>query len=340
MPKAVTLVVDSTVILRYGRRQAGAEFGCNPKKPGRPSHHPLVAFLQETGDLAGLRWRPGSANTATGALEWIPEFIGRRREAGVKSVTVRVDKGFFSEPLPRRLERLGVRFFLKVPIHGWLRKRRGPWRPNGPADGAFARVETVYSAVGEIWGFPLVALQGRRPLVSEENSLDLDTYEVTDTVHILTNVPGVHALTAWRRYNQGVVVEQRIEELGQLAVGQTAVDDLDGNRLLWALGGLAYQVLHLLRTTALGPGWRSAQPKRIRAWLLRMPGSAGPSPGPARAAGRLNRPGRRVLRAQGPHPMVGVTLDPPGVPRGASRTGPAAPLTPPRPSETPETRTR
>jgi len=272
VPKAVTLVVDSTVILRYGLRQAGAEVGYNPKKPGRPSHHPLVAFLQETGDLAGLRWRPGSANTATGALEWIPELVGRLREAGVEDVTVRVDKGFFSEALPRRLDGLGVRFFLKVPNHGWLRRRRGPWRPNGRAEGAFARAETVYSAVGELWGFRLVALQGRRPLASEENSLELNTYEVTDTAHILTNVPGIHALTAWRRYNQGAVVEQRIEEFGQLSVGQTAVDDLEGNRLLWALGGLAYQVLHLLRTTALGPAWRSAQPKRIRAWLMRMPG--------------------------------------------------------------------
>ena len=55
VPRAVTVVVDSTVILRYGPKQAGAEVGYNPKKPGRPSHHPLVAFLQETGDLVGLQ---------------------------------------------------------------------------------------------------------------------------------------------------------------------------------------------------------------------------------------------------------------------------------------------
>lgn len=272
VPKAVTLVVDSTVVQRYGLKQAGAEVGYNSKKPGRPSHHPLVAFLQETADLIGLRWRPGSANTASGATEWIVGLIERLWEAGVEEIAVRADKGFFSKELPRRLDGLGVFFFLKVPNHRWLRDHRGPWRLNRRADGAFRKAKEVYSATGELWGFRLVALQGRRPLEADEESLELDTYEVTDTAHVLTNVPGLHALTGWRRYNAGAVVEQRIEELDQLSVGQTAVDDLDGNRLLWALGGLAYQLLHLLRTTALGRAWRTAQPKSIRLWFFRIPG--------------------------------------------------------------------
>jgi len=84
-------------------------------------------------------------------------------------------------------------------------------------------------------------------------------------------VEGITALTAWRLYNQGALVEQRIEELGQLCVGQTAVDDPGGNHLLRALGALAYQVLHTIRTPALSGSWRRAQPKRLRAWLFRLP---------------------------------------------------------------------
>ena len=91
------------------------------------------------------------------------------------------------------------------------------------------------------------------------------------SAHVLTNIEGIHALTAWRRYNAGAVIEQRIAELGQLSVGQTAVDDLDGNALLWSLGMLTYQLLHTLRTTALSGAWRTAQPKRLRLWLLRLP---------------------------------------------------------------------
>src|SRR5690606_20090827 len=87
--------------------------------------------------------------------------------------------------------------------------------------------------------------------------------------HLLTNIAAIHALTAWRLYNRGAVVEHRIAELAQLGIGKTAVDDLGGNRLLWAMGALAYQLLHVIRTTALTGSWRRAQPERIRSWILR-----------------------------------------------------------------------
>ena len=64
---------------------------------------------------------------------------------------------------------------------------------------------------------------------------------------MLTNIGGIQALTAWRLYDKGAVVEQRIEELAQLSAGRTAVDDLDGNALLWSLAVVAYQTLHTLR---------------------------------------------------------------------------------------------
>ena len=63
-PWSATIVMDSTVVVRYGLKQAGAERGYNPKKPGRPSHHPLLAYVLETGDCLGVRWRLGGAHTA------------------------------------------------------------------------------------------------------------------------------------------------------------------------------------------------------------------------------------------------------------------------------------
>jgi hypothetical protein len=41
-----TLDLDSTVFERYGR-QEGSLKGYNPRKHGRPSHHPLLAMLAE-----------------------------------------------------------------------------------------------------------------------------------------------------------------------------------------------------------------------------------------------------------------------------------------------------
>ena len=44
---ALTIDLDSTVITRYGE-QEGTAVGYNPKKPGRNSHHPLIAFISQT----------------------------------------------------------------------------------------------------------------------------------------------------------------------------------------------------------------------------------------------------------------------------------------------------
>jgi hypothetical protein len=263
--KAVTLVLDSTVVLRYGEQQAGAEKGYNPKKQGRPSHHPLVAFLVETGDCVGVRWRPGNAHTADGAPEWIAQIVERLRQRGVETITVRLDKGFFSRAMAETLEVLGVRYVLKVPEHRWALNLLSSWR-NSEKD------ERIWTASGTLYGARLLACEWRtRERGKDGMMLPLETYAVEKRALVLTNDPGMHALTAWRTYNRGALVEQRIEELGQLSIGRTAIDHLDGNRLLWAIGALAYQMLHIIRTTALTGGWRTAQPNRLRHWLLRLP---------------------------------------------------------------------
>lgn len=264
VPRSVMLVLDSTVVQRYGLKQAGAEKGYNPTKRGRPSHHPLVAFLAETGDCLGVRWRPGNANTAAGAIPWIQALMGQLRSAGVEEITVRLDKGFFSRNMAEALSALGVGYVLKVPDQKWLRRHLSAFRRS-------QKDPALWTASGTVYGARLLTVEQRRETRGADGELALESYEVGKTAHVLTNLEGIAALSAWRLYNRGALVEQRIEELGQLSVGQTAVDDLGGNHLLWALGALAYQMLHLIRTTALSGSWRRAQPKRLRAWLFRLP---------------------------------------------------------------------
>jgi hypothetical protein len=267
-PRTLLLILDSTVVQRYGQQQAGAERGYNPAKRGRPSHHPLLAFTDQ-GDCLGVRWRGGAAHTAAGAAAWLTTLVGRLRQLGVTDVTVRLDKGFCSRAMVEALQALAVTFVLKVPNQAWVRAELGAYRPS-------EKDPTLWTATGTLYGARLCSVQQRLPLVAPatpQGMLPLETYVVPDggTAHVLTNLPGIHALTAWRRYNAGAVVEQRIKECYQLGFGRTAIDDRDGNALLAALGGLAYQVLHVLRTTALTGRWRRAQPITLRAWLLRLP---------------------------------------------------------------------
>ena len=268
VPRSVMLILDSTVVLRYGTKQAGAERGYNPRKPGRPSHHPLLAFL-DTGDCLGVRWRAGSAHTADGAGDWVRELVRRLRQLGIRDITVRLDTGFFSREMVALLTELGVTFVLKVPDHAWVRRTLGPSRQS-------AKDAALWTATGELYGARLCSVERRtacRPTnQAAQGELALDGATETERVaHVLTNAPDLYALSVWRRYNAGAVVEQRIKECYQLGFGRTAVDDRDGNALLAGLAAVAYQMLHLLRTTALEGRWRRAQPATLRTWLLRLP---------------------------------------------------------------------
>ncbi len=58
-----TLDLDSSVLTRYGD-QEGARVGYNAKKPGRKSHHPLMAFVADCRMVANLWLRSGNAHSA------------------------------------------------------------------------------------------------------------------------------------------------------------------------------------------------------------------------------------------------------------------------------------
>lgn len=264
VPRAVMLLLDSTVVVRHGEKQAGAEKGYNPKKPGRRSHHPLLAFLAETGDCLGVRWRAGNANTAEGAIAWIEALVARLHGAGVEEITVRLDKGFFSRAMVEALDRLDVKYVLKIANYRWMSAHLSPYQ-------RLAEDPRLWTASASYCGARLLSVQERAE-VRREGELETADYEVLVTANMLTNIEGIDALSAWRLYNQGTVVEQRIKEMAQLSVGATAVDDRGGNALLWSIGAIAYQLLHTVRESALPGPWRKAQPDRLRAWLIRMPG--------------------------------------------------------------------
>jgi hypothetical protein len=258
VPRVVQLVLDSTVVQRYGVKQAGAEKGYNPKKKGRTSHHPLLAFL-DTGDCLGAKWRPGNANTAAGTEEWVEDLVTWLRAQGVERILVRLDKGFFKVAIIEKLKELGVDFVLKMQETWSFQQYKGPF----VRDAEDPRVEV---SRGERWGARMLCV--RRVSDGGAEELALGNVVVKDQATILTNLD-VDPVTAWRMYNQGAAVEHRIEEMAQLGVGRTAVDDIGGNHLLYGLGALAYQILHFTRTVAMR--WKG-QAKTLRALVIRTPG--------------------------------------------------------------------
>jgi hypothetical protein len=262
VPKTVMLLFDSTVVQRSGQKQAGAVKGYNPVKKGRASHHPLLAFL-DTGDCLGVRWRPGNANTAAGFEPWAEELVEWLRAQGVERILVRLDKGFFKVAILEKLLALGVDFVVKMQESNTLQRYKGPFVRS-------AEDPRLEVAEGRRWGVRLLSV--RQSEKAPEGELDLGQVVLKHQLTVLSNLEGLDPLTAWRMYNQGAQVEHRIEEMQQMGVGRTAVDDLGGNHLLWSLGALAYQMLHVVRTTVLGKQHAREQVKTLRMRVIRTPG--------------------------------------------------------------------
>src|SRR5271154_2886139 len=99
--KNITIDFDSSVITRYGE-QEGSKVGYNANKPGRASHHPLMAFVAETRMVANAWLRQGN----TAALSNCKAFVDETFEI-LKDKTiglVRADSGFYANDFLNYLE--------------------------------------------------------------------------------------------------------------------------------------------------------------------------------------------------------------------------------------------
>jgi hypothetical protein len=76
------LDLDSTVFERYGQQQ-GSLKGHNPRKHGRPSHHPLLALLARQRLVLHSWLRSGNSGSARGVSGFLAEVLARLPEGFV-----------------------------------------------------------------------------------------------------------------------------------------------------------------------------------------------------------------------------------------------------------------
>jgi hypothetical protein len=122
--------VDSTICEVHGSHKQGACYGYTH----RLGYHPLLAFRADSGELLHARLRKGAANTARGIVRFVDELVARLRRAGASGeLTFRMDSGFLSAKLIRRLRRHRARYSITVrqtktiraviaaiPEHAWV----------------------------------------------------------------------------------------------------------------------------------------------------------------------------------------------------------------------------
>lgn len=106
------LTFDSTVLLRYGE-QEGAKKGYNPLKHGRPSHSPLIAFLNKSKYVIHLWNRSGNVASWNNIFAFFTNSYGRIRDH-IKVLGVIADSGFYVKQFIERLEEEHLTYIIAV----------------------------------------------------------------------------------------------------------------------------------------------------------------------------------------------------------------------------------
>ncbi|MFC2084982.1 IS1380 family transposase [Bacteroidota bacterium] len=111
--KNITLDFDSTVITRYSE-QEGSRRGYNPHKPGRPSHHPILAFASKLRIVVNAWMRPGNTAAVSNFISFLEETfeILKDKQVGL----VRADSGFYSDKVMKWFEKRILSYIIAVKL--------------------------------------------------------------------------------------------------------------------------------------------------------------------------------------------------------------------------------
>lgn len=109
------LTFDSTVIERYGK-QEGVKKGYNPKKKGRGSHSPLLAFLNRSKYVVNLWNRPGNV-ASWNNINGFFDSTFQRVKTYIKIKGVIADSGFYIRKFIERLEQNELTYIIAARLY-------------------------------------------------------------------------------------------------------------------------------------------------------------------------------------------------------------------------------
>lgn len=204
------LDLDSTVFERYGK-QEGSLKGHNPRKHGRPSHHPLLAMLAEAKIVVHAWLRSGNAGTSRGVEAFLSETLALLPE-GVGLYATRADSGFFTKQFLEDLERRSLLYAIAARMTRHLQQEIfgvRDWRRIGPG---LEVGELQYETPGWKRTRRLVVVREEieeRPEARGRKLIHSPGY----LFHAIVTTLSFPAEEVWRFYNHRGDCENRLKEL-------------------------------------------------------------------------------------------------------------------------------
>ena len=247
-----TLDFDSSVITRYGDQQ-GAAVGYNAKKPGRKSHHPLMAFVSDVQMVANFWLRSGDAHTANNFEAFMEDTLNKLQNKQIG--LLRADSGFYSKKIFDLLESKDtpISYVIACPMYitiqrqiqglkGWLRLDEG-----------IEICSTTYKS--PMWDAPRRMVVVRQKVAERPKatgkmlSLFKDDEVLSGYRHscYITNLT-LPAAEIWRLYRGRANCENQIKELKyDYAADKMNLNSFDATEATMSFIMIAYNLMSLFK---------------------------------------------------------------------------------------------
>lgn len=286
-PETITLDIDATLLAAHSEKEQAAG---NYK--GGFGFHPLLCYLDETGEaLAGVL-RPGNAgaNTAADHFEVLQLALEQLPEADLdRDILARADIGGATHAFTDDCRDAAIRFSVGYAVDERVRGAilglpESAWQRAIEADGELREGAWV-AELGErldVAEWP----EGTRAILRRERPHRGAQFEIFDTegyryTCFLTDQDGTDIARLELRHRRRARVEDRIRAGKDTGMRNLPFGTFEHNRAWLELSLGAQDLLAQARLLCLDGELRAAEPKRLRQRLLHV-------------AGRIVRSGRRV----------------------------------------------
>jgi len=261
------LDLDSTAITRYGN-QEGNNIGYNPTKRGRPSHHPLFAFLGNERMVVNSWLRSGDTSSAHQCIHFLDETLSilQHKKIGL----LRADSGFASDTIFTHLENKNINYVIAGRMHYGIQdkvKQLKTWTAIGL--GIWIS-ETEYKATKWDKARRVVVIRqsvGIRPNATGKKLKLFDdaAFYQQYRYHTFYTNEALPATQIWEQYKGRGDCENRIKELKyDFALEGFNMKDFFATEAALRFVNLAYNIISLFRQVS------SEKPKQQRLQTLRL----------------------------------------------------------------------
>jgi hypothetical protein len=277
-PETITLSIDATLLGAASEKEGAAG---NYK--GGFGFHPLLCYLDETGEpLAGIL-RPGNAgaNTASDHFEVLQLALEQLPEPDLdREILVRTDIGGRTHAFTRDCREAGIRFSVGYEVDERVREAilqtpESAWQSAIDAEGAERKGAWVTELTE---GVDLSAWpEGTRLIVRRERPHPGAQFEVFDAegyrhTAFITDQDGTDIAALELRHRRRAKVEDEIRCGKDTGMRNLPFAAFEHNRTWLELSLIAQELLAWLRALCLEGELALAEPKRLRQRLLHVAG--------------------------------------------------------------------